>query len=94
MDAINNLFSLLSSVLWGWPMVILLLGTHVFLTFRLRIPQRRLLTGIRLSVKKDKGAKGDVSQLGYNIGIGYDAMNQAIHDRFFVGEIDYIRYFE
>ncbi|WP_173475384.1 LamG-like jellyroll fold domain-containing protein [Fibrobacter succinogenes] len=39
-------------------------------------------------------AKGDVSQLGYNIGIGYDAMNQAIHDRFFVGEIDYIRYFE
>ena len=39
-------------------------------------------------------AKGDVSQLGYDIGIGYDAMNQAIHDRFFVGEIDYIRYFE
>lgn len=38
--------------------------------------------------------KGDVSQLGYNIGIGYDAMNQAIHDRFFVGEIDYIRFYE
>ena len=64
MDEINSLFSLLSSVLWGWPMVILLLGTHVFLTFRLRIPQRRLLTGIRFSVKKDKGAKGDVSQFG------------------------------
>ena len=64
MDAINSLSSLLSSVLWGWPMVTLLLGTHVFLTFRLRIPQRRLLTGIRLSVKKDKGARGDVSQFG------------------------------
>ena len=64
MDEINNLFTLLSSLLWGWPMVILLLGTHVFLTFRLRIPQRRLLTGIRLSVQKDKGAKGDVSQFG------------------------------
>ena len=38
-------------------------------------------------------AKGDVSQLGYNIGIGYDAMMQAKHDRFFVGEIDYIRYY-
>ena len=37
-------------------------------------------------------ARGDVSQLGYNIGIGYDAMKQAKHDRFFVGEIDYIRY--
>ena len=35
-------------------MIILLLGTHIFLTFRLRIPQRKLLTGIRLSVKKDK----------------------------------------
>ena len=64
MDSINNLFSLLSSVLWGWPMVILLLGTHIFLTFRLRIPQRRLLTGIRLSVQKDKGATGEVSQFG------------------------------
>ncbi len=64
MDAINNLFSLLSSILWGWPMIVLLLGTHVFLTFRLRIPQRRLLTGIRLSVQKDKDATGDVSQFG------------------------------
>ena len=64
MDAINNLFSLLSSVLWGWPMVILLLGTHIFLTLRLRVPQRKLLTGIRLSVQKDNGAEGDVSQFG------------------------------
>ena len=45
-------------------MIILLLGTHVFLTFRLRIPQRKLLTGIRLSVKKDPEAEGDVSQFG------------------------------
>jgi len=45
-------------------MIVLLLGTHVFLTFRLGIPQRKLLTGILLSVKKDPGAKGDVSQFG------------------------------
>ena len=64
MDSIYNLFSYLSSILWGWPMIILLLGTHVFLTIRLRIPQRKLLTGIRLSVQKDKGATGDVSQFG------------------------------
>lgn len=38
-------------------------------------------------------AKGDVSQLGYNIGIGYDAMKQAKGDRYFNGEIDYIRYY-
>ena len=64
MDTINEFFSQLSNFLWGWPMIILLLGTHVFLTFRLRIPQRKLLTGIRLSVQKDPGAQGDVSQFG------------------------------
>jgi AGCS family alanine or glycine:cation symporter len=45
-------------------MIILLLGTHVFLTIRLRVPQRKLLTGIRLSIQKDAGAAGDVSQFG------------------------------
>ena len=64
METINDFFSLLSSFLWGWPMIILLLGTHIFLTFRLRVPQRKLLTGIRLSVKKDDKAQGDVSQFG------------------------------
>ena len=64
MDTINDFFSLLSSWLWGWPMIVLLLGTHVFLTFRLRCPQRKLLTGLRLSVKKDPEATGDVSQFG------------------------------
>ena len=64
MDAINDFFVLLSSFLWGWPMIVLLLGTHVFLTFRLGVPQRRLLTGIRLSAKKDPGAEGEVSQFG------------------------------
>ena len=64
METINDVFSLLSNFLWGWPMIILLLGTHVFLTIRLRIPQRKLITGIRLSVRKDGGAEGDVSQFG------------------------------
>jgi AGCS family alanine or glycine:cation symporter len=64
MEAINELFQLLSSFLWGWPMIILLLGTHIFLTFRLGIPQRKLLTGIKLSVQKDDKAEGDVSQFG------------------------------
>jgi len=64
MDAINDFFSLVNGWLWDWPMIILLLGTHLFLTIRLRVPQRKLLTGIRLSVKKDDAAKGDVSQFG------------------------------
>ena len=38
MATINEFFQLLSSFLWGWPMIVLLLGTHVFLTVRLRLP--------------------------------------------------------
>ncbi|MBO7418650.1 MAG: alanine:cation symporter family protein [Bacteroidaceae bacterium] len=43
-------------------MIIMLLGTHLYLTLRLRFPQRMIFTAIRLSVKKDPGASGDVSQ--------------------------------
>lgn len=43
-------------------MIILLVGTHLFLTVRLRFPQRYIFKAIRLSVTKDKGATGDVSQ--------------------------------
>ena len=45
-------------------MIILLLGTHVFLTIRLRFPQRHILKAIRLNIIPDKGSKGDVSQFG------------------------------
>lgn len=64
MDILNNFFASLSGLLWGWPMVILLLGTHIFLTIRLHFPQLKILTAIRLSVKRDKDASGDVSQFG------------------------------
>lgn len=64
MQTFNDALATLSSWLWGWPMIILLLGTHVFLTIRLRFPQRWIFTAIRLSVKKDPEAKGDVSQFG------------------------------
>lgn len=64
MDAINDFFLAFSSFLWGWPMIILLLGTHIFLTVRLRFPQRKILKAIKLSLKKDKNATGDVSQFG------------------------------
>ena len=64
MDGINDFFTSVSNFLWGWPMIIMLLGTHLFLTIRLRFPQRKIFTAIKLSVKKDKGASGDVSQFG------------------------------
>ena len=62
MDILNEILSVVNAQLWGWPMIVLLLGTHVYLTIILRFPQRKILTAIRLSVKRDPGATGDVSQ--------------------------------
>ncbi|MBR4924369.1 MAG: sodium:alanine symporter family protein [Prevotella sp.] len=64
MSYINDFFSQLSGLLWGWPMIILLLGTHIFLTIRLKFPQRHIMKAVKLSLKPDKGSKGDVSQFG------------------------------
>ena len=64
MEWINDFLTELSNLLWGWPMIILLLGTHVFLTIRLHFPQRHIFKAIRLSVKRDPDAEGDVSQFG------------------------------
>lgn len=57
-----DILSFINSYLWGWPMIILLVGTHLFLTIRLRFPQRHIGKAIRLSVQRDKGSEGDVSQ--------------------------------
>ena len=60
----NDILTELSGWLWGWPMIILLLGTHVYLTVRLRFPQRHIFKAIRLSIRRDSDATGDVSQFG------------------------------
>ena len=64
MERLNEILTEVSGLLWGWPMIILLLGTHVYLTIILRFPQRKIFTAIRLSVKRDATATGDVSQFG------------------------------
>ena len=64
MDFINTIVANISSAIWGWPMIILLLGTHIFLTILLKFPQRKIFTAIKLSVTKDKSGSGDVSQFG------------------------------
>ncbi len=64
MDILNDILAEISGFLWGWPMITLLLGTHLYLTVRLKFPQRKIFTAIHLSVKRDKEAAGDVSQFG------------------------------
>ena len=61
MEFINNFVSWLDTVIWAPFMVILLLGTHIFLTLRTGFIQRKVFTGIKLSVTKDPSKDGDVS---------------------------------
>lgn len=64
MESLNEILTRISGVIWGYPMIILLLGTHIFLTIRLRFPQRHIIKAIRISLRKDKDATGEVSQFG------------------------------
>lgn len=64
MDALHAVILWLNGYLWGPPMLILLFGTHIFLTLRLRFPQRFILHAIKLSLTKDKDGEGDVSHFG------------------------------
>ena len=57
LDTINNIVGKINGVAWGWPMIFLLLGTHVFLTIRTGFIQRHTVArGIKLSVTKDPDA--------------------------------------
>ena len=58
----NEWLNIINGVLWGWPMIILLVGTHIYLTAILRFPQRHIGKAIRLSISRDKDSTGDVSQ--------------------------------
>ena len=53
-----------SDFLWGWPLIIILFGTHIFMTFRTGFIQKDVFKAIKLSVTKDPDATGDVSQFG------------------------------
>lgn len=61
-DTLNVWVQDINNVLWGWPMLTILIGTHLYLTLRLRFPQKYLFKAIKLSVTKDKGSDGEVSQ--------------------------------
>jgi len=64
MQAVENLLVSISEFLWGYPLLILLFGTHLFLTFRLKLIQRFIGKAIKISLKRNKEGKGDISQFG------------------------------
>lgn len=59
----EELLTYIDSLVWGVPMIVLLLGTHLFMTVRTHGIQRKLPLAIRMSTTNDE-AEGDVSQFG------------------------------
>ncbi len=60
----SELINTLDGFLWGWPMIIFLFGTHIFMTVRTGFIQKDIFRAIRMSFTKDPDAEGDVSQFG------------------------------
>lgn len=65
MEKFSQLVTWMDGKVWGWGMILLLLGTHLFMTVRTGFIQRKTITkGIKLSVSKEPDADGEVSQFG------------------------------
>ena len=64
LESINDFVTAINGVVWGWGMILLLLGTHIFMTLRTKGIQRQLFRGIKLSVAKDHDGEGEVSHFG------------------------------
>ncbi|MFZ2641273.1 MAG: sodium:alanine symporter family protein [Verrucomicrobiia bacterium] len=64
MEQIDKLLMSVSDIVWGIPLLVLLCGTHVFLTIRLGFIQRYLPRAIGISFQRKSEGDGDISQFG------------------------------
>ena len=65
MDTISNVIYKIDGMVWDWWLIILLFGTHIYMTIRTGFIQRKTISkGIKLSVHKDPDAEGEVSNFG------------------------------
>ena len=53
MNALYEILQQINKVIWGVPMLILLMGTHFYFTFKLKFIQKKTFKAIRLSVKSE-----------------------------------------
>ena len=59
-----DIVSTIDGWVWGVPMIIVLLGTHIFMTIRTGFVQKHVGKGIKLSITPDEEGAGEVSQFG------------------------------
>lgn len=64
MQSLESLLSQIADVVWGIPLLVALIGTHLFLTFRLGIIQKHLPHAIRISFTRSHEGTGEISHFG------------------------------
>ena len=64
MEGLEKLLGAVSDLVWGLPLLVLLFGTHIYLTFRLRFIQRYIGKAIKLSFQRKVEGTGDISHFG------------------------------
>ena len=63
-DALVSTLNTVDAWIWGVPMIVVLLGSHIYLTVRTGFIQRKLPCGLRMMFAKDHDSHGDISQFG------------------------------
>ncbi len=56
-----ELLKQINEFIWSFPMIFLLLGTHLLFTCRLRFVQKDVFRGVKYSITPEKSGKGDLS---------------------------------
>lgn len=64
MELLEKFLNTVDGYIWGVPMLVLLMGTHIFLTFRLGFVQKYIFRAIKISFKRGKEGRGDISHFG------------------------------
>ena len=70
MERLNQIVEKLNDLLWDFPMLALLLGTHLYFTVRLGFIQKKVPRGIRLSFSREGMQKEGLSP--------YEALSTAL----------------
>ncbi|MDD5409616.1 MAG: sodium:alanine symporter family protein [Candidatus Omnitrophica bacterium] len=64
MQILEKLLNTVDGYVWGPPMLVLLMGTHIYLTFRLGFVQKYIFRAIKISFSRHKEGDGDISHFG------------------------------
>lgn len=64
LETFTNIVNEIDGIMWGLPMIIFLLGSHIVLTIVTKGIQKNVFKGIKLSLQKGNGGSGDLTVFG------------------------------